>query len=175
MRYGNFITRTRTKLNFLNLINTLSSEAQTSAWRNKKKKSACFHYLSQSEEQRLKYWHNSYNFRISSLGRAPQRGAAYTEIKVPTVENTGLKGYSFKAWSRSEYSHTCPAYCHGFIVNFYPSWPFTCIFFQNFSRGFPVLAVGNTGSRVGPQNRTGHPAHRYWQLMQVPVFSASGI
>ena len=27
-----------------------------------------------------------------------------------------------------------------FLANFYPSGPFTCIFFQNFSRVLPVLA-----------------------------------
>ena len=45
-----------------------------------------------------------------------------------------------------------------FLVNFYPSGPFTCIFSQNLSRVFPVLAVANTGSCVGPQNKIGHPA-----------------
>ena len=38
-----------------------------------------------------------------------------------------------------------------------------------------MLAVANTGSSVGPQNKIGHPAHRYRQLMQVPVLSARGI
>ena len=38
-----------------------------------------------------------------------------------------------------------------------------------------VLAVPDTSSCVGPQNKTGHPAHRYRQLMQVPVLSACGI
>ena len=45
-----------------------------------------------------------------------------------------------------------------FLANFYPSGPLTCIFFQNLSRFFPVLAVANTGSCVGPQNKIGHPA-----------------
>ena len=45
-----------------------------------------------------------------------------------------------------------------FRTNFYPSGPFTCIFFQNLSRSFPALAVANTGSCVGPQNEIGHPA-----------------
>ena len=45
-----------------------------------------------------------------------------------------------------------------FLAYFYPSGPFTCIFFQNLSWFFPVLAVANTGSCVGPQNKTGHPA-----------------
>ena len=44
-----------------------------------------------------------------------------------------------------------------FLVYLYPSGPFTGIFFQNLSRFFPVLAVANTGSCVGPQNKIGHP------------------
>ena len=45
-----------------------------------------------------------------------------------------------------------------FLANFYPSGPFTCICFQNLSRVFPVLAVANTSSCVGPQTKIGHPA-----------------
>ena len=46
-----------------------------------------------------------------------------------------------------------------FFAYFYPSSPFTCIFFlQNHSRFFPVLAVAVAGSCVGPQNEIGHPA-----------------
>ena len=45
----------------------------------------------------------------------PQWGAADAEIKVPSGENTELKRSPFKAWSRSVYSHTCYAYCQGFL------------------------------------------------------------
>ena len=45
-----------------------------------------------------------------------------------------------------------------FLANFHPSGPFTCIFFQNLSRFFAVLAAADTGSCVGPQNKIGHPA-----------------
>ena len=38
-----------------------------------------------------------------------------------------------------------------------------------------MLAVANTGCCVGLQNEIGYPAHRYRQLMQVPVLSARGI
>ena len=52
-------------------------------------------------------------------------------------------------------------------------------FFQNLSKVFPVLAVGNTGSCFGPQNNIGHPARRYRQqqqnTVQFPVLSAHGI
>ena len=45
----------------------------------------------------------------------PQWGAADAEIKVPSGENTELKRSPFQAWSRSVYSHTCYAYCQGFL------------------------------------------------------------
>ena len=38
-----------------------------------------------------------------------------------------------------------------------------------------MLAVVNTGFCVDPYGKTGHPAHHYSQLMQVPVLSACGI
>ena len=45
-----------------------------------------------------------------------------------------------------------------FFANFHPSGPFTCIFFENLSRDVPVLAVADTISCVGPQNKIGHSA-----------------
>ena len=45
----------------------------------------------------------------------PQWGAVDAEIKVPSGENTELKRSPFKAWSWSVYSHTCYAYCQGFL------------------------------------------------------------
>ena len=42
------------------------------------------------------------------------------------------------------------------LVYFYPSGPFTCIFPKP-TPIFPVLAVANAGSCVGPQNKVGHP------------------
>ena len=46
-----------------------------------------------------------------------------------------------------------------FFAYFYPSSPFTCIFFSKTSPDyfFPALAVANTGSCVGPQNKIVHP------------------
>ena len=44
-----------------------------------------------------------------------------------------------------------------FLDNFYPFSPFTCIFSIT-SPEFFLLAVANTGSCVGPQNKIGHPA-----------------
>ena len=55
------------------------------------------------------------------------------------------------------YSHTCYTYCQDFLPCLF--LPFESIhlhFFQNFSQFFPVLAVANTGSCVGLQNKIGH-------------------
>ena len=96
---------------------------------------------------------------MDRLIRPPQWGAADAEIKVPSVENTELKVSPVKAWSRSVYSHTCYTYCQGFLPCLF--LPFRSIhvlhLFQNLSRHFPVLAVANIGSCVGPQNKIGHP------------------
>ena len=84
---------------------------------------------------------------------APQWGAEDAEIKVPSRKNTELKRSPFKAWSRSVYSHTCYAYCHGFLPCLFR--PFRSIhlhFFQNLSRFF-----------------------RCWLWTQIPVLSARGI
>ena len=79
-----------------------------------------------------------------SLKRTPQLGAADAEIKVPSGENTELKRSPFKAWSTSVYSHTCYAYCRGFLsCLFLHFWSIHLHFFQNLSRFFPVLAVAN--------------------------------
>ena len=45
-----------------------------------------------------------------------------------------------------------------FLATFYPSGPFTCIFSKTSPQMFLVLAVVNTGSCVGPQNKIDHPA-----------------
>ena len=63
----------------------------------------------------------------------PQWGAADAEIKVPSGENTEHKRSPFKAWSRSVYRHTSLTARDFFHAHFYPSGPFTCIFFQNLS------------------------------------------
>ena len=89
----------------------------------------------------------------------PQWGAADAEIKVPSGDNTELKRSLFIAWSRSVYSHTCYAYCQGFLpCLFLPFQSIHLHFFQNLSQFFPVLALANTGSCVGPQNKIGQPA-----------------
>ena len=76
----------------------------------------------------------------------PQWGAADAEIKVPSGENTELKLSPFQAWSRSVYSHTCYAYCQGFLsfllISTLPVH--SPAFFPKPLPIFPVLAVANT-------------------------------
>ena len=97
-----------------------------------------------------------------------KRLAADAEIKVPFVENTELKGSPFKAWSRSVYSHVCYAYCQEYLpCYFLPTRSIHLHFLQNLSRVFPVLAVVTTSTCAGPQNKIGHPACHYRQLMPV--------
>ena len=84
----------------------------------------------------------------------PQWGAADAEIKVPSSENTELKRSAFKAWSRSVYSHTCYAYCQGFLpCLFLPLRSIHLHFFQNLSRFLLCWLWLTLGSCVGPQNR----------------------
>ena len=45
-----------------------------------------------------------------------------------------------------------------FLDYFYPSSPFTCISSKTSPEFFPVLAVADAGSCVGPQNKIVHPA-----------------
>ena len=45
-----------------------------------------------------------------------------------------------------------------FLAYFYPFSPFTCIFSKTSPDFFPVLALANTSSCVGPQNKIGQPA-----------------
>ena len=89
----------------------------------------------------------------------PQWGAADAEIKVPSYENTELERSPFKAWSRSVCSHTCYAYCQGFLPGLF--LPFQSIhlhFFQNLSQFFLCWLWLTHGSSVGPLNKIGHPA-----------------
>ena len=88
----------------------------------------------------------------------PQWGAADSEMKVSSGENTELKRSPFKAWSMSVYSHTCYAYCQGFLPDLFLSVRSIHLHFSEPLPIFPVLAVANTGSCVGPQNTIGHPA-----------------
>ena len=111
------------------------------------------HYLHEAAATDLSWLSSSCFYTIS-----PQWGAADAEIKVPSGENTELKRSPFKVWSRSVYSYTYYAYCQEFLPRLF--LPLRSIYlhsFPNLSQIFPVLAVANTGSCVGPQNKIGHP------------------
>ena len=100
-----------------------------------------------------------YSSTTTTFYEVPQWGAADAEIKVPSGENTELRRSSVKAWGRSVYSHTCYAYCQGFLPCLH--LPFRSIhlhFFQNLSRFLLCWLWLTHGSCVGPQNKIGHPS-----------------
>ena len=104
-------------------------------------------------------------------------GTADAEIRDPSVQNPHLKVLPFKPGAGPyKATHATPTARDFFLASFYPSGPVTCIFSKTSpNRALPVLDVANTGSCVGPQNKIGHPAHCYRQLMQVPVLSSRGM
>ena len=87
-------------------------------------------------------------------------GAADAEIKVPSGENTELKRSPFKAQSRSVPSHTCYAFCQGFLpcLLFLPFRSIHLIFSKTFPGFLLCWLLLTHGSCVGPQNKIGHPA-----------------
>ena len=113
-----------------------------------------------------------------SLAQTLQFGAVDAEIKVPSVENTELKASPFKALSRSVYSHTWLCLLPGISCLFLPFWSIHLHLFQNRSWVFPVLAVANTGSCVGPQNEKGYPARcrfLWWVLAEYKIGSKTSV
>ena len=73
----------------------------------------------------------------------PQWGAVDAEIKVPSGENTGLKRSPFIAWSRSVYSHTCYAYCQGFLPCLF--LPFQSNHLHFFPKPLPIFSCVGFG------------------------------
>ena len=84
--------------------------------------------------------------------RQPQWGAADAEIKVPSGENTERKRSPCKAWSRSVYSHTCYAYCQGFLPCLYLPFRSIQLHFSKISPDFSCVGCGHAihCSCVGP-------------------------
>ena len=90
---------------------------------------------------------------------APQWGAVDAEIKVSSGENVEFKHFPFKALNRSVHSHTCYAYCQGFLPCLFLSFRSTHLhFFQNFSQFLLCWLWLTHGSCVSLQNKIGHPA-----------------
>ena len=77
------------------------------------------------------------------LWDTPQWGAADAEVKVPSGENTELKRSPFKARSRSVYSHTYHAYCHGFLPCLF--LPFRSIHLHFFPKPLPIFSCVGCG------------------------------
>ena len=72
----------------------------------------------------------------------PQRGAADADIKVPSVENTELKGSPLKLGiGQGIVIHATLTARDFFLANFYPSGPFTCIF----SKALPSFSCFGCG------------------------------
>ena len=70
-------------------------------------------------------------------------GAADTESKAPSGENTEPKRSPFKAWSKSVYSHTCYAYCQGFLpCLFQRFWSIQVHFFPKPLLNFSYVGCG---------------------------------
>ena len=92
------------------------------------------------------------------------------EIKDPSVEN---QEFPFNPEVDQDIAMHATATARDFFLA-----PFRSIhlhFLHKLSGVSPVLAVDNTGVWVSSQNKIGHPAHRYRQLMQVPEFIARGM
>ena len=73
---------------------------------------------------------------------APHWGDADAEIKVPSGENTEDKRSPFKAWSRSVYSHTCYAYCQGFLPCLFLPFRSIHLHFSKTSRDISCVGCG---------------------------------
>ena len=77
-----------------------------------------------------------------------------------SAETSGSRGGApaLGSFGRSQYTviHASLTARDFILAYCYPLGPVTCIF-PNLSQFFPVLAVTNTGSCVGPQNKIGHP------------------
>ena len=98
---------------------------------------------------------------------SPQWGTADAEIKDPSVECPELKGFSLSnedphtgMVGQNKATYASPT-ARDFFLELISTHPVHSVhFFPNLSRVFPVLAVANTDSSAGPQNKIGHPARR---------------
>ena len=90
----------------------------------------------------------------------PRSGELRTQKLKSHLVRTELKRSPFQAWSRSVYSHTCYAYCQGFLPCLF--LPFRSIHLRFFPKSLPNFFLCwlwlNTCSCVGLQNKIGHPA-----------------
>ena len=82
---------------------------------------------------------------LEALHCSPRSGELRTQkLKSHLVRTQSLKVLPFKP-GVGQYSHTCYAYCQGFLPCIFLHFRSIYLhFFQNLSRFFPVLAVANT-------------------------------
>ena len=110
------------------------------------------------------------------LSSTRQWGIADAEIKEPSVENQELKGSPLKPGAGQNITMHDSATARDFCLKLISTFPVNSpAFFPKPLLSFPVLAVANTSSCVGPQNKIGHPSRYSTSLMQVLVSSAHGI
>ena len=106
------------------------------------------------------------NYHLLAAEQDPQLGTETQKLKTHLLRLQSSNVLPFKPAAGPYMAmYAAPTARDFFLANFYPSGPFTCILSQNLSRVFPLLSVANTGSCVGSQNKIGHPAHRYKQLV----------
>ena len=89
----------------------------------------------------------------------PQWGVRTQKLKPHLVKTQSLNGLPLEPGVAQYIAiHATLTARDFFLANFYPSGTFTCIFSQNLSRFFLCWLWLTHGSRVGPQNKIGHPA-----------------
>ena len=97
-------------------------------------------------------------FFIKFLCQFLQWGAANAEIEVPFVRTQSLNVIPLKPEVGQYIAILATLTARDFfLAYFYLSSPFACIFPKPVPV-FPVLAVANTSSGVGPENKIGHSA-----------------
>ena len=105
---------------------------------------------------------------------SPQWGTAYAEVKDPSVGNSELKVSPFKAWVSIE---TCMLRVLPGISSLLIStlMVHSRAFFPKSLQVFLLLAVTNTSSGVGPQNKTAHPASCYRRFKHITMLNTHRI
>ena len=118
--------------------------------------------VSKCNRQRMLLYITLCNIILSVAGPlllVQQWGAEDAEIKVPSARTQSLNVLLLEPGVGQYIAiHATLTARNFFLAYFYPSGPFTCIFFQNLSRFFLCWLWLTHGSCVGPQNKIGHPA-----------------
>ena len=105
-----------------------------------------------------------------SSTRNLQRGTADAEIKAPSVENPGLTNVLPRkpGVGQNIATHASTTARNFFLVQIF-TYPTHSPSFISKSSPSCCTIIVIADSRVGLQNKTGHPAHNYKRFKQVPV------